>query len=70
MSYTHLMIVQKQKRLAEEATNHPEIKIKNLYKLLHWDKWLDAAANRVLAKSGSDTGGVDGKTRDYFQENL
>jgi len=62
------MIVQKQKRLAEEATNHPERRFKQLYKLLHWDKWLEAAAHRVLTKSGSDTGGVDGKNRDYFKK--
>jgi len=64
----HLLIVQKQKRLAKQATDHPAMKFKQLYKLLHWDKWLIAAANRVLAKSGSNTGGVDGKTRDYFKK--
>ena len=66
----HLMIVQKQKWLAIEATNHPDKQFKRLYKLLHWDKWLQAAANRVLSKSGSDTGGVDGKNRDYFKKNF
>ena len=64
----HLMIVEKQKRLAEQATNLPNEKFKGIYKLLHWNKWLEAAAHRVLAKSGSDTGGVDGRTRDYFKK--
>lgn len=64
----HLLIVQKQQRLAKQATDYPHMKFKQLYKLLHWDTWLIAAANRVLAKSGSNTGGVDGKTRDYFKK--
>lgn len=66
----HLKIVQKQRRLAEAATTNLNLKHKGLYKLMHWDKWLETAAQKVLAKSGSDTGGVDGKTRDYFKKTV
>ncbi len=35
---------------------------------MHWDYWIRCAADRVLARPGSSTAGVDGKTRDYFKK--
>lgn len=62
-----LKIAQKQKALAAKASHDPSFKFGNLYDLLHWDKWLRHAAERVLARPGSDTAGVDGWTRDRFK---
>jgi group II intron reverse transcriptase/maturase len=39
----------------------------NLYSLMHWDTWIRRAADAVLARPGSSTAGVDGKTRDAFK---
>ena len=39
----------------------------NLYDLLHWDYWMHISAERVLARPGSQTDGVDGTTRDAFK---
>ncbi len=64
-----LMIAQKQRALAVKASSNPEYRFSNLYDLMHWDKWINCAAKAVLSKPGSDTAGVDGKTRDYFKAN-
>ncbi len=64
-----LMIAQKQRALAVKASRDPEYRFNNLYDLMHWDKWINCAAQTVLSKPGSDTAGVDGKTRDYFKAN-
>lgn len=61
-------IVQKQMKIARTAVESPEHRFKGLYHLLHWDVWLDAAAKSVLSRPGSNTAGVDGKTRDYFRK--
>ena len=62
------MITEKQAKLAEQATRNPEYRFKNLYQLMHWQVWIREATNRVLARAGSSTAGVDGKTRDAFKE--
>jgi group II intron reverse transcriptase/maturase len=62
------MIAQKQRTLATKASREAAYRFSNLYDLLHWDKWLHRAAQKVLSRPGSDTAGVDGKTRDYFKE--
>ena len=65
MSLTKM--AQKQMTLATTAQTSPEHRFTNLYSLMHWDYWLRCAADAVLARPGSSTGGVDGKTRDYFK---
>ena len=62
------MITEKQAKLAQQATQNPEHRFKNLYQLMHWQVWIREATNRVLTRSGSSTAGVDGKTRDAFKK--
>jgi RNA-directed DNA polymerase len=61
------LMAQKQMTLAKTAQSNPEYRFTNLYSLTHWDYWLRCAAEAVLARPGSSTAGVDGKTRDYFK---
>jgi len=61
------MMAQKQMTLAQTAQSNPDHRFTNLYSLLHWDYWLRCAADAVLARPGSSTAGVDGKTRDDFK---
>ncbi len=61
-------MAQKQMALAKTAQENPEHRFTNLYSLMHWDYWLDCAARAVLARPGSSTAGVDGKTRDAFKD--
>jgi RNA-directed DNA polymerase len=62
------VMAQKQMDLARTALANPTHRFTNLYRLLHWGEWLESAAERVLARPGSSTAGVDGKTRDHFKE--
>ncbi len=62
------MITEKQAKLAKQASQNPEYRFKNLYQLMHWQVWIEDAAKRVLARPGSSTAGVDGKTRDAFKK--
>lgn len=62
-------MAQKQMTLAVTARDNPEHKFCNVYSLLHWDYWIRCAANKVLARPGSTTAGVDGTTRHAFKEN-
>ncbi len=62
------MKAQKQMQLAKTATENPQHRFTNLYSLMHWDYWIRSAADAVLARPGSNTAGVDGKTRDYFKD--
>ena len=62
------MITEKQEKLAKQASDYPEYRFKNLYQLMHWQVWIENAAHRVLARPGSSTAGVDGKTRDAFKK--
>ena len=61
-------MAEKQRFLAKTANEHPDHRFTNLYDLLHWDCWMHTAAERVLARPGSQTDGVDGKTRDAFKK--
>lgn len=60
---------QKQTSLALAAQENPQHRFTNLYSLMHWDYWIQCAATAVLARPGSSTAGVDGKTRDKFKKN-
>lgn len=62
------IMAQKQKTLAEAAQANPEHRFTNLYSLMHWDYWIRTAMDTVLARPGSTTAGVDGKSRDYFKD--
>jgi RNA-directed DNA polymerase len=62
------IMAQKQKTLAEAAQAHPAHRFTNLYSLMHWDYWMRTAMDTVLARPGSTTAGIDGKTRDYFKD--
>lgn len=61
-------MAQKQMALAETAQGNIAHRFTNLYSLMHWDYWLRCAADAVLARPGSSTAGVDGKTRDCFRK--
>jgi group II intron reverse transcriptase/maturase len=61
-------MAQKQHTLAQTARANPGHRFTNLYRLLHWGDWIRASADNVLARPGSSTAGVDGKTRDYFKD--
>jgi RNA-directed DNA polymerase len=58
---------QKQMKLAITAQENPEHRFTNLYSLMHWDYWIECAAQAVLARPGSSTAGIDGTTRDNFK---
>lgn len=60
---------QKQMKLAIVAQENPEHRFTNLYSLVHWDYWIECAAQAVLARPGSSTAGIDGTTRDNFKRN-
>ncbi len=62
------MIAQKQQTLAQKAADIPTYRFNRLYDLLHWEKWIDYAAQAVLSRPGSRTDGVDGTSRDYFKQ--
>ena len=61
-------MAEKQRFLATTASAHPDHRFTNLYDLLHWDYWMHLSAQKVLARPGSQTDGVDGKTRDAFKK--
>ena len=61
-------MAEKQRFLAKTASEHPDHRFSNLYDLLHWDYWMHISAERVLARLGSQTDGVDGTTRDVFKK--
>jgi len=58
---------QKQMTLARTAVTTPTHRFTNLYRLMHWRRWIETAAKAVLARPGSSTAGIDGTTRDYFR---
>jgi len=66
MSQTKM--AQKQMTLAITARDNPRHRFTNLYSLMHWDYWIRCAADAVLARPGSTTAGVDGHTREAFQQ--
>ena len=61
-------MAEKQRFLAKTASEHPDHRFTNLYDLLHWDHWMHISAERVLARPGSRTDGVDGTTREAFRK--
>ena len=61
-------MAEKQRFLATTASEHPDHRFINLYGLLHWDYWMHISAERVLARPGSQTDGVDSMTRLAFKE--
>src|ERR1051326_475895 len=67
MSQTKM--TEKQRTLATIASEHPQHRFKNLYSLMHWDYWIRCAMDTVLARKGSLTEGIDGKSRNYFKNN-
>ena len=54
--------------MARTASEHPDHRFTNLYDLLHWDYWMHISAERVLARPGSQTDGVDNVTRAAFKK--
>ena len=60
-------MAEKQRFLARTASEHPDYRFTNLYDLLHWDYWMHISAERVLARPGSQTDGVDNVTRNAFK---
>ena len=60
-------MAEKQRFLAKTASEHPDHRFTNLYDLLHWDYWMHISAERVLARPGSQTDGVDSVTRIAFK---
>jgi RNA-directed DNA polymerase len=60
-------MAEKQAKLAQTASNNPDHRFTHLYDLMHWRYWIEEAAAKVLARPGSSTAGVDGKTRDSFK---
>ena len=60
-------MAEKQRFLARTANEHPDHRFTNLYDLLHWDYWMHISAERVLARPGSQTDGVDSVTRTAFK---
>ena len=60
-------MAEKQRFLATTASEHPAHRFTNLYDLLHWDYWMHISAERVLARPGSQTDGVDKQTRFAFK---
>ncbi len=61
-------MAEKQRFLARTASEHPDHRFTNLYDLLHWDYWMHISAERVLARPGSQTDGVDNVTRATFKK--
>ena len=60
-------MAEKQRFLARTANEHPGHRFTNLYDLLHWDYWMHISDERVLARPGSQTDGVDKQTRIAFK---
>jgi group II intron reverse transcriptase/maturase len=56
-------------KLVITAQENPAYRFTNLYSLMHWDYWINGAAQAVLARPGSSTAGIDGTTRDRFKAN-
>lgn len=57
-----------QAMLYAKASNEPETRFKRLYKYLTRQEWVEAAVTDVLRNRGSRTAGVDGKTRNDYQD--
>jgi RNA-directed DNA polymerase len=55
-----------QKKLSQKATKESEHHFENLYGLLCNEVWLRVAAHTTLQNKGSETAGIDGKTKSNF----
>jgi len=55
-----------QRKLSPWATDDPTKRFVDLYSLLCNDVWLRVAAHAVLKNQGSETAGIDGKTKANF----
>ena len=59
-----------QKKLRQWATEDSTKRFVDLYSLLCNDVWLRVAAHEVLKNQGSETAGIDGKTKSNFLGDL
>jgi RNA-directed DNA polymerase len=59
-----------QRKLSQKATQEPEHQFENLYGLLCNEVWLRVAAHSVFKNEGSETAGVDSKTKSNFLGDL
>jgi group II intron reverse transcriptase/maturase len=59
-----------QRKLSQWATEAPTKRFVDLYSLLCNDVWLRVAAHEVLKNQGSETAGIDGKTKSNFLGDL
>lgn len=57
-----------QAMLYAKASHEPEVRFKRLYKYLTRREWAEVATDKVLRNRGSRTAGIDGKTRNDYQE--
>jgi len=55
-----------QRKLSQWATDDPAKKFVDLYSLLCNEVWLRVAAHETLKNKGSETAGIDGKTKSNF----
>jgi RNA-directed DNA polymerase len=55
-----------QRKLSQWATDDPTKRFGDLYSLLCHEVWLRVAAHEVLRNKGSETAGIDGKTKSNF----
>jgi RNA-directed DNA polymerase len=59
-----------QRKLSQWAADDPTKRFVDLYSLLCNDVWLRVAAHEVLKNQGSETAGIDGKTKSNFLGDL
>ena len=59
-----------QKKLSQKAGKEPGHQFEDFYGLLCNAVWLRVAATKVLKNEGSETAGVDGKTKSNFLGDL
>jgi group II intron reverse transcriptase/maturase len=57
-----------QSMLYAKASKEPETRFKRLYKYLTRREWVQAAVTDVLRNRGSRTAGIDGKTRNDYED--
>src|SRR5262252_2021688 len=59
-----------QRKLSQWATEDPTKRFVDLYSLLCNEQWLQIAAHETLQNKGSETAGIDGKTKPNFLGDL
>ena len=65
-----LNVVEKQKHVGEMAKRNPTCRFDRLYRVLCEETWLMEAWQQMRPNKGSQTAGVDGKTKDDVDEAL